>query len=139
MTPTPGDLHATVQASLTTTTSVGVRFTGGWSIIPPSMPATIGGRSRAPRVLSERLVGGTGYVVGLEGLSGETYEFTIRAPDAATARALGVEVGAGASAVPGAAGQAGTDRMVSITFPAAGANADGYTAVTATFTRPGAP
>ena len=136
VTTTPGDLHATVQASLTTTTSVGVRFTGGWSIIPPSMPAAIGSRSRAPRVLSERLVGGTRYVVALEGLSGQTYEFTIRAPDAATARALGAGVGAGASAVAGPAGQRETDRIVSVTFPAAGANADGYTATTATFTRP---
>ena len=61
------------------------------------------------------------------------------APDTATAQSLGAEAGAGASAVAGAAGPRETDRIVSITFPAAGANADGYTAVTATFTRAGAP
>jgi hypothetical protein len=138
VTQTPGDVHATVQASLTTTTSVGVRFTGGWSVVPPSMPAVIGSRSRAPRVLSERLAGGR-YVVALEGLGGQTYAFTIRAPDAATAQSLGAEVGAGSSAVVGGAGAKETDRIVSITFPSAGANADGYTAVTATFNRPGAP
>jgi glycogen debranching enzyme len=139
VTTTPGDLHATVQASLTTTASVGVRFTGGWSIIPPVMPAVIGNRSRALRVLSERLGGGDRYVVALEGLSGRTYAFTIRAPDASAARSLGAEPSGGARATIGAAGDRDTERTVSITFPSAGANADGYIATTVTFSRTGAP
>jgi mannosylglycerate hydrolase MGH1-like protein len=140
VTTTPGDLHATVQASLTTTTSVGVRFTGGWNIIPPAMPATIGSRSRAPRVLSERLGGdGARYVVAMEGLNGQTYAFTVRAPDASAARTLGAEVGVGARATVAGVGAKETERTVSITFPSAGANADGYSATTVTFTRTGAP
>jgi hypothetical protein len=140
VTTTPGDLHATVQASLTTTTSVGVRFTGGWSIIPPVMPAAIGGRSRAPRVLSERLGGnGNRYTVSLEGLSGQTYAFTIRAPDASAATSLGAEPSGGGRATVDPARARDPERTVSITFPSAGANADGYTATTVTFSRTGAP
>jgi len=102
---TPGDVHATVRT--TTSAQLAVTYTGGWSIIPPSMPPKIGQRSQAPRVLGERLgVDGT-YRVSLEGLAGRSYVFRLKTPSG--------------------------DRSETIAFPATGANADGYTAFTATF------
>jgi glycogen debranching enzyme len=104
---TPGDIHATVQGILNDQLTLEVPYSGGWSIIPPVMPRRIGARSEAPRVLSERLSSGK-YVVALEGLAGHTYRFRIREPGKA-------------------------ERDADITFPATGANADGYTARTVTF------
>ena len=104
---TPGDIHATTRATVTGSANLTVSFVGGWSIIAPAMPAVIGERSRAPRIVSERLAGQV-YSVALEGIAGQTYSFRVR------------ETG-------------GIDRVVPITFPAAGANADGYTAKTITF------
>jgi hypothetical protein len=84
-----------------------VSYSGGWSIVPPSMPARIGHRSEAPRVLSERIGPDGGYVVSLEGVAGRSYVFRLKTP-------------------------AG-NRNETVTFPATGANADGYTALTLTF------
>ena len=140
--PSPGDLHATVRASLADSAIVGVRFSGGWSIIPPVMPATIGSRSRAPRVVRERLGGADSsddrYVVALEGLSGQRYAFKVRAPDDATARALAASASAGAT-VALASTTTGGERILEVTFPTAGANPDGYTMATVTFTRAARP
>ena len=71
------------------------------------MPAKIGHRSEAPRVLSERLGADGGYTVSLEGIAGRSYVFRLKAP--------------------------GGERNETVTFPATGANADGYTATTVTF------
>jgi hypothetical protein len=136
----PGDVHATIHASVTDSSFVEVRFTGGWAILPPVMPAAIGSRSRAPRVLSERL-GGSGsaggrYVVTLEGLSGLRYTFGIRAPDEVIATALDATTSAGASVQLGPK-MPGTLRTVEVIFPSTGANADGYARTTLTLT--GAP
>jgi hypothetical protein len=136
-TATPGDVHATVTARITDSGFVEVRYAGGWTILPPIMPAPIGGRSRAPRVLSERL-GGSGsagdrYVVALEGLSGQRYAFDVRAPDEAVAGALDATTSAGAS-VQLAPRKPGTIRTVEVIFPSTGANADGYTKTTLTLT-----
>ena len=103
---TPGDLHATVSAKVMDTAELTVSYTGGWSIVPPTMPARIGRRSEAPRVLSERLDAAGSYIVTAEGLAGRSYTFRVRAP--------------------------GGDRNETVTFPAAGANADGYTTLTLT-------
>jgi len=105
---TAGDLHATVKAMVIDRGELAVAYSGGWSIVPPAMRPMIGQRSMAPRILSERLADGGRYVVSLEGLAGRTYAFTIRAPHAA-------------------------DRIVPITFPLTGANADGYTPLSVTF------
>ena len=75
--------------------------------MPPVIPAQIGHRSEAPRVLSERLSGGR-YVVALEGIAGRTYRFRVREPGTAW-------------------------RDVDVTFPAMGANTDGYTMRTMSF------
>lgn len=111
---TPGDVHAHVQARVAESAELSVSYAGGWSIAPPVMPPAIGDRSSAPRVLSERLGARATYVVQLEGLAGRSYTFRVTTPDRAT------------------------PRPVTVTFPLAGANADGYTATTLTLT-PGAP
>ncbi|HEX7018424.1 MAG TPA: GH116 family glycosyl hydrolase [Gemmatimonadaceae bacterium] len=99
---TPGDVHATATGTLRDHLTLDVPYSGGWSIVPPKMPAVIGERSSAPRVLSERIVNGR-YTVALEGLAGRTYQFRVRE----TGRA---------------------DRNIDVTFPTTGANEDGYTA-----------
>ena len=104
---TPGDLHATVRVKVMDTAELGVSYEGGWSIVPPSMPAKIGHRSEAPRVISERLGADGGYTVSLEGIAGRSYVFRLNTPTG--------------------------DRNETVTFPATGANADGYTALTLTF------
>lgn len=104
---TPGDVHATAQGLLRDRLVLDVTYSGGWSIVPPAMPARIGQRSEAPRVLSERMANGQ-YVVALEGLAGRTYGFRLR------------EFGK-------------PERGVDVQFPPAGANADGYTRRTLTF------
>ena len=137
-TSTPGDVHATTRASLTDSAVLTVPFTGGWAIVPPAMTATIGSRSRAPRVLSERLSADDRYVVTLEGLSGQQYRFEVCTPDEASARALDASVNRGAAVtLSPATGRA--RRPVAVTFPSSGANADGYTTATVTFTRPAKP
>jgi glycogen debranching enzyme len=132
---TPGDIHSTVQVTLADSIAVGVRFTGGWSVTPPSIPATIGSRSRAPRVLSERMEDvDARYVVALEGLGGQQYSFVVHTPDDATARSLSAAASNGASATLFAGGS-GVDRRITITFPTTGTNADGYSMTTVTFAR----
>ena len=111
---TPGDVHATVHAVLRDSVTLVIPYSGGWSIVPPNMPAVIGERSRAPRVLSERIDGsadGTHYVATLEGLAGHRYTFRVRTP----------------------ADEHWRDEIV--TFPTSGANADGYTRATLTLGR----
>jgi glycogen debranching enzyme len=104
---TAGDVHATVRGVLRDHLVLEVPYSGGWSIAPPVMPAQIGHRSEAPRVLSERLSGGR-YVVALEGIAGRTYRFRVREPGTAW-------------------------RDVDVTFLTTGANADGYTTRTMSF------
>ncbi len=153
---TPGDLHVTTRVNVQSVAILRVAYQGGWSIVPPVMPPTIGARSAAPRILSERLGAGASaaYVVALEGLAGHSYTFRIGAPDDGALRRLaaslsargadagasaGARAGAGAGASAGAvtlgsASTGGATRAVTITFPSAGANADGFVATTVTFT-----
>jgi len=74
--------------------------------VPPTMPARIGERSSAPRVLSERITA-DGYTVSLEGIAGRSYVFRLKTP----------------------AGE----RSETLTFPATAANADGYTSRVVTY------
>ena len=136
---TPGDVHATVQASLTDSIELAIRFTGGWSIIPPVMPATIGSRSRAARVLNERLVGSDDYVVSLEGLAGQRYVFSVRAPDEPAARSLRAGASGGGSSTLAPPANGARERTVDVRFPSVGPNADGYTTMTVTFSRGARP
>ncbi len=104
---TRGDIHATVKMMVTDAAELSVAYSGGWGIVPPSMPAKIGHRSEAPRVISERLDAEGRYVVSLEGIAGRSYVFRLKTPDG--------------------------DRTETMTFPATGANADGYTSMVATY------
>ena len=65
-------------------------------------------RSEAPRVVSERLGADGRYIVSLEGIAGRTYSFRLRTPDAG-------------------------ERVVAVTFPSSGANADGYTSAVVSY------
>ena len=107
--PTPGDVHVSVKSTVTTTAELSVSYSGGYTIVPAQMPAVIGHRSEAPRVLSERLSSDGRYVASLEGLAGRSYPFRVRTPDAPT------------------------ERVITVTFPATGANADGYTTASVSF------
>ncbi len=103
---TPGDIHATVKTTVMDAAELSISYAGGWSIVPPSMPAKIGHRSEAPRVLSERIGADGAYTVSLEGIAGRSYVFRVKTPTG--------------------------ERNETVTFPATGANADGYTAVVLT-------
>ena len=128
---TPGDVHATVRARVATSATLSVTYAGGWSIIPPDMPAVIGERSRAPRVLGERLDSSGGYVVALEGLAGVSYAFRVLAPAAAGTGDLFVNASDSASASL-VRQNAASDIALYVSFPKGGANADGYTSATVT-------
>ncbi|MGQ0702378.1 MAG: aldose epimerase family protein, partial [Gemmatimonadales bacterium] len=106
-TETSGDIHATVRGVLRDSLSLEVPYRGGWSIVPPERRPAIGARSSAPRILSERLAGGR-YTVTLEGRAGQAEKFRVRG------------------------GEGGRWREVEVSFPRAGANADGYTTTTLT-------
>jgi galactose mutarotase-like enzyme/glycogen debranching enzyme len=108
---TPGDAHATVRGTLRDTLTLDVPYRGGWSIVAPATRPAIGDRSAAPRILSERLLGGT-YTVSLEGRAGTTGRYRLR--------------------------EANRWRDVEVRFPAAGANADDYTTTTVSFGSAGA-
>ena len=143
---TPGDVHGTVRATVRDSVQLRVAYDGGWTIVPPTMPAEIGARSRAPRVLDQHVEAsprgtapdGDRFVVSLEGLAGRTYAFRIEAPSSLAARRLRAE-STGGGAVRMGAGNDGSARMVDVTFPAGGADADGYTAMTITFEGRGRP
>ena len=89
-------------------------------------------------MLSERLAGDHRYIVALEGLSGRQYLFDVHTPDEAFARALDANASAGGSARLSPAAD-GAQRTVEVTFPSSGANADGYTTASVTFTRSAKP
>ncbi len=127
---TSGDVHATVKVSVTDKADLAVAYTGGLWLVPPSMPAQIGRRSEAPRIVSERLGPDGRYTVTLEGLAGRAYEFSLRAADAAP-RAVAAEASGGGTA--DSAGLRGGLGRVRVTFPTTGANADGYTTMTVAF------
>jgi hypothetical protein len=137
---TPGDVHVSVAGQVADRIALTVSWRGGWGIEPPRNAPAVGARSAASRVLSERMAraGGQRYVVALEGLAGRSYTFRIGTPDPGAAGRLEASATDGGTVVTGPATGEGASRMVTITFPARGADADGYTATTVTFTR-GAP
>lgn len=125
---TPGDVHATVRARVAASATLAVMYAGGWSVIPPDMPAVIGERSHAPRVLSERLDSSGGYVLSLEGLAGASYTFGL-VPPSMDGLTVAASAGAQASLVRH---EGERDVVLHVTFPVEGANADGYTSATVT-------
>jgi hypothetical protein len=99
---TPNDLHATVRATMMDKAELSVSYSGGWAIVPPSMPAKIGHRSEAMRVISEHLSADGTYTLSLEGIAGRSYVLRVLSPTG--------------------------ERNITVGFPTTGANADGYTA-----------
>ena len=138
--PTPGDVHASVRGTLADSGTYEVRFQGGWAVVPPAMRPAIGDRSAAPRVLSERLPGDR-YTIALEGRAGATYRFRVRPPRPTAVDALAAVASAGGrvTVVPVGDGGPAAEHAVDVTFPSAGASADGYTALTVAFTLRAAP
>ena len=112
-----GDVHATSTHTLRDSLTVTVDAYGGWTVIAPARAPRIGDRSSALRVIAERVDGAT-YIVTLEGRAGASYDLRVRGP--------GVPVVAGAELSSGGAPDAKGYRGVRVTFPADGANADGY-------------
>ncbi len=106
---TAGDVHASVQADVREAITMRVPYAGGWNIEAPVTAPSVGARSTSARVVSERLEGSR-YVVSMEGLAGRTYSFRLHEPTR-------VE-----------------PRQILVTFPASGANADGYSVTSMTFT-----
>ena len=105
---TPGDVHAIARGTLRDTLALTVTYSGGVTIVPPRNATAVGDRSRAARVLSERIVGEQ-YVATLEGIAGQSYAFRIV--------------------------QNQRWRDTTITFPSLGANADGFTIARVTLDR----
>ena len=108
---TDGDIHAAMERFVVERAILTVRYADGWSIVVPTVRPAIGARSTAMRVLSERMVKDQ-YIATLEGLAGSTHTVQLRTPSSR-----------------------GVLRSISVTFPASGANADGYTSTTITLSR----
>ncbi|MBV6521744.1 MAG: hypothetical protein MNPFHGCM_01888 [Gemmatimonadaceae bacterium] len=120
----PGAVVVRASGNLRERVRLFVTWSGGWEVsVPPAAPR-IGDRSSALRVLSERM-DGESYVVQLEGRAGHSYDIGLRGPSDRI----------GVSAMPGQSGTAvvaparrAANGFVPtrVTFPTAGANADGY-------------
>ncbi|MES3035444.1 MAG: GH116 family glycosyl hydrolase [Gemmatimonadota bacterium] len=134
VTRTPGDVHGAVRMQLTSAgAELRVPYTGGWSIVPAVTAGPYpGARSTKMRVISERMASGT-YVATLEGRAGSEGQYVMFTPD--RTRAPVVAASAGASVQVGARAAGTAKLMLSVTFPTAGANADGYTTTTLSFTQ----
>jgi hypothetical protein len=132
---TLGDVHATGRARLVDVATISITGETGWSLVPPSMPPTVGARSSAPRIISERLGAASDapYDVTMEGPAGHAYIFLLATPRAAAQGVL-ARVADGGVVSLGALRSDGAPRPVTITFPATGANADGYTRTIVSFT-----
>jgi len=97
---TPGDVHGAATGTLRDSLVLTVRHQEGITILAPAAAPGPGDRSQSLRVLSERLTGNT-YVATLQGLAGRTYPIRLR--------------------------NFGRWQDRSVTMPATGANADGFT------------
>jgi glycogen debranching enzyme len=113
-----------------------VSWKNGWETRMPQMPARIGDRSKALRMVSERMENGR-YTIRLQGRSGMTYTLGVRAPGASlpSLSVLPAVTDAAAFDVRGADDK-GFAR-VHVTIPDAQVDADGYAEVTLVFTSKG--
>jgi glycogen debranching enzyme len=133
---TPGDRHATVRGRLDSTeVEIRVPFAGGWTLIPSRVPAPRpGARSTQQRVISERMVAGR-YTLTVEGLAGSRGYLTVVPPNRSRDMKVVAEDAAGARAMTMSTPGSTTRHDIMFTFPATGANADGYTTVQLTLTQ----
>lgn len=129
----PGAIIARADASLEVgqrTRTVEIQWTGGWEVLPSRVAPRVGSRSEALRVVSERLVGGK-YHVTLQGLARTRYAVGVRSPNGnapTTVTVLPSEVVMPPLELsrPGPGGWA----TLAVTFPATGADNDGYVTLT---------
>lgn len=133
---TPGDVHATVRQRLSGGfDTLRVRYSGGWSIMPAAIRGPLpGARSSKARVISERIAGGS-YRVTLEGLAGTEGMYFFVPNGTAGDRNPAVTASNGATVKFGSRVEGDAKRTIFVTFPATGANADGYTTTELSFTR----
>lgn len=75
----PGAVVARDSAALGDTLRLAVAWDDGWEVAPPRVPAKVGSRSTALRVLGERH-DGRQYSVRLEGRAGQRYALRVRPP-----------------------------------------------------------
>ena len=117
---TAGDVHVSSRerALAGRRLRLGVEYVGGWTALPPAHDAEIGDRSRALRILGERLEG-SAYVLAVEGRAGARYELKVRGPGTWSGPSAPEVV---AETTPDGRGF----RTYLLAFPSSGANADGY-------------
>lgn len=125
----PGAVVATRVVQVSERGRATIQWSGGWEALPPRIAPTIGDRSAAFRITSERMSGGR-YHLTVQGRAGQTYAIGVRGPEGA---GPGVEVlpaSAGIPqrqlSVPGVGGW----RMLELTFPTTSADDDGYVTLT---------
>ncbi|HEY7568242.1 MAG TPA: GH116 family glycosyl hydrolase [Gemmatimonadaceae bacterium] len=112
-----------------------VRFDGGWLAEIPLAVARVGERSRAARIVQEVLDADGSYRVILEGRAGSTTLFyTVGPPEHVASLSAGT-LRPGGGATPGNPAR-GLLRWWQVTFPANGANADGYVTIVARMIEP---
>ena len=80
--------------------------------------------------MSERLIDGA-YVATLEGLAGSQHLYFIVTPNETSQPSI--TAGAGASVQLGTRAIGNAKTLIGVTFPATGANADGFTTTTLSF------
>ncbi len=110
-----------------------VRFDGGWQVEIPSSAARIGERSHAARIVSEAIDSDGSYRVTLEGRAGTSLLIATWGPGRHDLTLSEGELRPVGDA-PFRDAQAERRRTWSFTFPATGANADGYVTVVARLT-----
>jgi glycogen debranching enzyme len=124
----PGAVVVTSRARLRERLRLGVSWTGGWEVATDEPPPRIGDRSRALRVVSERLVNGR-YVIEVEGRARTNYQLRLRGSQAPVA----VTIEPVSAVMPplelAPSGRDGGWHVLSFTMPANGADDDGYVGV----------
>ncbi len=134
----PGDMHATVRARLMAKAEISVPFSGGWTFAPAAAAGSrVGERSTRVRVISERLgdAAGAPYQVLLEGLAGTDGRFLVTGPSRSNPDRVMVRATNGAAAVLEPVPANAVRRTLTVTFPSAGANADGYSTTLLSFSQ----
>ncbi|MBK8250369.1 MAG: hypothetical protein IPK85_23680 [Gemmatimonadetes bacterium] len=124
----PGAVVQASTARLRERLRLGTSWEGGIEVATATEAPRIGARSRALRIISERLVGGR-HVITVQGRAREGYQLRLRgtAPiERVTVEPSTASVGPLALAQPDSLGW----QTLQVTFPAEGADDDGYVTVT---------
>jgi glycogen debranching enzyme len=123
----PGAVVQASTARLRERLRLGTSWDGGVEVVSVSEPPRIGARSRALRIISERIVGGR-HVLVIQGRARHGYQLRLRAPTAI--ERITVEPAA-ASVSPLTLGEADPKgwQTLQFTMPAEGEDDDGYVTV----------